>query len=112
MNPLPAAQRLPDGSLVLPAETARFLEDTLQRFATEFEALHGREVSATAQPESTAQTAQRQDFVDQLSASVGVVAPRVSTGDLALPPQVSDQAHTMILLQALRALLFPGQGPR
>ncbi len=108
-NP-PPASRLPDGSLVLPPDTARFLQEALARFTAEFAGMHGRELSDEAMEESHEQTAQRQDFVDQLSASIGVVPPTVQARDMPTTHQLADSAPALQLLQALERLLFPPPG--
>lgn len=106
MDHLPPAQRDPNGDLLIPASTAQFLRHVLDRLEQELSQFQGQERAAPAEMESSVETAHRQDFVDKLSASVGVQAPTVEARQLPPTSYMADNSASVELLQTLRRLLF------
>lgn len=105
MTTLPPAQRQPNGDLLLPAATAAHLLATLARLQDVFECEHGLRIVETGATETDQQTANRQDFVDQLSAAVGVTAGKVPDSLMPITSRKIDHTEAIHLTRDLSVLL-------
>ena len=108
MNDIPAATRQPNGDLLVPAQTARFLEHVLERLQEDLASLHGKRIAEPGQLETHDQTAQRQRAVDSLSASVGVTPPTVERRQMPDVHSLADSSDPLERLRLLSSLLFRG----
>jgi hypothetical protein len=106
MNDIPHAIRQPNGDLLVPERTARLLEHVLERLREDLAALHGKSVTEPGQFETRDQTANRQQAVDSLSASVGVTPPTVEARQMPDVHSLADNSGPLERLRVLHALLF------
>ena len=106
MDDIPPATRQPNGDLLVPAQTARFLEHVLERLRADLAALHGKTISEPGQLESPDETANRQQAVDSLSASAGVKPPTVEKRQMPDVHSLADSSEPLERLRALSSLLF------
>lgn len=106
MDDIPSATRLPNGDLLIPAQTARLLENVLERLRDDLEALHGKRIAEPGQLETRDETAHRQLAVDSLSASVGVTPPTVEMRQMPDVHSLADNSEPLERLRVLSALLF------
>lgn len=102
---VPPAQRQPDGDLLIPAQTAQLLQRLLDDLEMELNRSQGQVCAAPGEMESLSETANRQDFVDKLSASAGVHGPTVQARQMASTSYLTDNSASLELLKALRRLL-------
>lgn len=102
---LPAI-RQPNGDLLVPAPTARLLERVLRGLEEELVALHGKTVGEPGQMETRNETANRQQLVDSLSASVGITPPTVKARPMPDVESLADSSEPLGRLRALTWLLF------
>jgi hypothetical protein len=110
MDDILSAIRQPNGDLLVPARTARLLEDVLERLREDLAALHGKSVAHPGQFETCEQTANRQQAVDSLSASVGVTPPTVEARQMPDVQWLANNSEPLERLRVLRALLFADPG--
>lgn len=106
MNPAPHAIRQPNGDLLIPAETAHLLEVVLWRLREELDAMQGKMIAEPGKMETDLQTANRQDSVDKLSATMGMGGHSVMPLQLPDTHQLVDSTETRELLKAVAGLLF------
>jgi hypothetical protein len=106
MNPVRHAIRQPNGDLLIPAETAHLLEDVLLRLRGEIDEMQGKSIAEPGKMETDLQTANRQDSVDKLSATVGLGGHSVLPRQLPDTHQLVDSTTTRALLVAVADALF------
>jgi hypothetical protein len=106
---LPAI-RQPNGDLLVPARTARLLEHVLQGLQQDLRELHGKTIGEPGQVETRKETANRQQVVDSLSASVGVTPPTVEARQMPDVHSLADSSEPLERLRALSWLLFNEPG--
>jgi hypothetical protein len=106
MDDIPSARRQPNGDLLVPAQTARLLEQVLERLREDLSALHGKKIAEPGEFETSDQRAHRQHAVDSLSASVGVTPPTVETRQMPDVHSLADSSEPLEHLRMLSALLF------
>lgn len=106
MNAIQPAIRQSNGDLLVPAPTARLLEAALDRFLRDFQGEQGLEVREEGPLETSQQTANRQEFVDKLSASAGVTSVTVSAAPMPETARIVNHADVIGLLRQLSYLLF------
>lgn len=102
---LPAI-RQPNGDLLVPAPTARLLERVLRALEEDLMALHGKTIGEPGQMETRNETANRQQLVDSLSASVGITPPTVEARPMPDVESLADSSEPLERLRALTWLLF------
>jgi hypothetical protein len=100
------AVRQPNGDLLIPARTAETLKQMLQDLRNDLTRLEGRTIAKPGNMETRDETAHRQDAVDKLSASIGVVPPTVVARHMPDTPYMADTSDLLERLQALSSLLF------
>lgn len=110
MEATPAATRLPNGDLLIPAATALLLRDVLQGLQDDLVALHGKAIAEPGELESADQTAHRQQAVESLSAAAGVKAPTVEMRQMPDVHSLANSTRPVERLSALRSLLFGDPG--
>lgn len=91
----------PNGDVIVPADTAKLLVVALQQLQTLLEQEQGLEIAQVGSAESAQQTANRQDFVDQLSAAVGIKALAVREAPLAASTRSIDHTDAIALVQTV-----------
>jgi hypothetical protein len=106
MDAIPSATRQPNGDLLVPAQTARLLEQLLERLREDLVALQGKSIAEPGQFETHHETANRQQAVDSLSASVGVTPPKVETRQMPDVHSLADNSELLEHLRVLGSLLF------
>lgn len=106
MDQPPHAIRQPNGDLLIPAPTAQLLEQVLRRLQDDLSHLHGKRVAEAGSMETSAETANRQDWVDKLSATEGLAGPSVQARHLPETYRQTDSTEPLDLLRALSGLLF------
>ena len=102
----PTATRQPNGDLLVPAPTARLLEHVLRGLEEDLRALHGKMIGEPGQIETRDETANRQQAVDSLSASVGIKPPTVEARQMPDVHTLADSSEPLERLRALTWLLF------
>ena len=100
------AIRQPNGDLLIPAQTAQLLERALERLQEELSRAQGQECITPGRLENAGETANRQDYVDRLSASANVNGPTVHAQQMPATSAPTDNSSSIELLQALSQLLF------
>jgi hypothetical protein len=98
--------RQPNGDLVIPARTAEALEHLLLQLQHDLARLHGQVITRPGEMETHQETAQRQDSVDKLSASVGVPPPTVVGRQMPDAQYLADTSELIERVQTLSRLLF------
>ena len=106
MDDTPRAIRQPNGDLLVPARTARLLQHVLHGLQEDLRALHGKAIAEPGEIESHDETANRQEAVDSLSASVGVTPPTVEARQMPEVHSRADSSEPLERLRALTCLLF------
>lgn len=102
----PSAMRQPNGDLLIPAQTVQFLEESLAQLERALSRTQGQECVTPGQMENLSETANRQDFVDKLSASANIDSPTVHARQLPSTSSMADNSESLQLLRALSRLLF------
>lgn len=105
MHPIPSPIVQPNGDVLVPAATAQFIAAALQRLKSVLEHEQGLQLAESGATESTQQTANRQDYVDQLSASVGIKASKVPDSRLPVTSRAIDHADLIAQVQRMSELL-------
>ncbi len=108
MNLLPGIRQT-NCDLLVPRETADPLENALERLQAAFDRDPGLRIAEAGSDETGQQTANRPDFVDQLSASVGVTASTVRESRLPDTTRAVDHSQALGLVRHLSHLLFGKQ---
>ncbi|TFY99809.1 hypothetical protein [Ramlibacter rhizophilus] len=105
MDTLQPAIWQPNGDLLIPARTAQVLQRLLHQLQDDIAQLHGQTMLRSGEMETPGETAQRQDYVDKLSASAGQASPVVSGRHMPQTQHASDNSELLERLQTLSALL-------
>ena len=100
------AIRQPNGDLLIPAKTAQFLERALEQLREELGRAQGQECITPGRLENAGETANRQDYVDRLSASANVHGPTVHAQQMAATSHSTDNSASLEILRTLSQLLF------
>lgn len=103
---VPPARRQPNGDLLVPAQTAQLLQRLLDDLEQKLIRAQGQECTAPGKMESLGETANRQDFVDKLSAAAGIDGPTVHARQMARTSYLTDNSASLELLKSLRLLLL------
>jgi hypothetical protein len=106
MNDTPPATLQPNGDLLVPASTARLLQDVLRGLQEDLREVHGKTIGEPGQIETHHETANRQQAVDSLSESVGVTPPTVEARQMPDIHSLADSSEPLERLRVLMWLLF------
>ncbi len=97
----PIAPREPGGALVLAPDAVAFLQHELRCLREVLEREQGRRIDQAGAAETTQETANRQDFVDQLSAAVGIKADPVRQSPMPDTTRAVDHGAVMSRINRL-----------
>jgi hypothetical protein len=103
--PRPAIRQA-NGDLLVPAQAVELLENLLHRVQRAVGKLEGQSCARPGHMETGNEIAQRQDSVNKLSASVGVIPPTVTARPVADEHYLLDTSQLLDDLKALTELLF------